>query len=176
MANNSLALEPGLLSKVQVKETLIVLAISIIIPFLIHLLPAYKGTPAGAILLAMFFAPFYAIRYFKFHVGVIAAISSPMLNYLVTGKPTSGLVPLLTLQLVLFVLLSKVLYKIDTFKYLNAFFSYAAAIFISSILLALVPDLTHGMPIDVYLETAFVTAIPGILLLILANAVLVHFD
>jgi hypothetical protein len=176
MTNNSLTIEPGLISRVQVKETIIVLIVSIVIPFLIHLLPTYKGTPAGAILLAMFFAPFYAIRYFKFHVGVIAAIFSPMLNHLITGQPIAGLVPLLTLQLVLFVFLSKALYKITALKYFNASFSYVATIFISLIILLIAPALKPGISMGRYFESAFVIGFPGIFLLIFVNALLIKFD
>jgi hypothetical protein len=176
MTTNSLAVKPGILSKLQIKETVLILAVSIVIPFLVHLLPAYNGAPAGAIVLAMFFAPYYAIKYFKFHVGVIAALFAPMLNYLVTGQPAAGLIPLLTLQLVLFVFVSKILYGVKAFQYLNAFFAYGASIIVSAILLLVFSGVMPGMTTGGYFESAFITGFPGILLLILANATLIQFD
>ena len=49
----------------QVVETVILLAGSILFQFLIHLIPS-SGAPLGAVLLAMFFAPLIAVIFFNF--------------------------------------------------------------------------------------------------------------
>ena len=94
----SLAIENSLLSKLQIKESVAVLAFSILIPFLIHFIPV-SGNPVGAVLLPIFIAPFIAVVFFRFNVGIIAALLSPVLNYLLTGNPVYGLLGIITLEL-----------------------------------------------------------------------------
>jgi len=101
----SLTIESSLLNKVQIKESVFVLAFSILIPFLIHFIPV-SGNPAGAVLLPIFIAPFIAVVFFRLNVAVIAALLSPVLNYLLTGNPVYGIVGIITLELVLFVFIA----------------------------------------------------------------------
>ena len=145
----SLAIENSLLSKLQIKESVAVLAFSILIPFLMHFIPV-SGNPVGAVLLPIFIAPFIAVVFFRFNVGIIAALLSPVLNYLLTGNPVYGLLGIITLELSLFVLIAWLLIKVKFVKYLAAPVSVIISMFISQILFSSVSHfaavLTVGLP------------------------------
>jgi len=76
--------------------------ISVISPFMIHLIPPIGGVPIGAIVLAMSYAPLIAIVLFRFHVAMITALLSPLLNSLITGYPKPEIIAILTFELILF--------------------------------------------------------------------------
>ena len=173
---NSIAVGSNILTKLQIKETAIILILSVFIPFLIHFLPDYNGIVVGAILLPMFWAPYIAVKFFKFHVGLIAALVSPVINYLITGNPRIEIMTLMTIQLTLFVITAGLLKNLKTLKYLNAFLSYIIAVVSASILLILIPSLMPGLVIGNYFTAAFVTAIPGIVMLIAINFMSVKFS
>ena len=99
---NTTTISNSFLRNLQIVETIALLAASILLQFLIHIIPS-TGTPIGAVLLAMFFAPLVAVIFFKAHTAFIVGILSPVLNYFITGLPKAEILPLMTIELVLFV-------------------------------------------------------------------------
>ncbi len=173
---NSIAVRSSILSKLQVKETAVVLLLSVLIPFLIHLFPDYNGVVVGAILLPMFWAPYIAVKFFKFHVGLITALAAPAINYLITGNPRIEILTLTTIQLTLFVIITGLLKNIAPLKYLNALLSYIISALFASLLLVLIPSLMPGLILGNYFISSFVTCIPGIVVLAAINFTAVKFD
>lgn len=98
---NSVALKKAFV-KLEVKETALVLAASVALPFLVHLIPPLGEMPVGARLIPMFYAPFIAIVLFRPHVALITGLLAPTSNFLLTGHPASENIFVLTLELVLF--------------------------------------------------------------------------
>lgn len=90
------------LVRLEVGETALVLATSVILPFLVHLIPSTSSLPVGARLLPMFYGPLIAAILFRPHVAVVIALLSPSLNSLLMGHPLPEKVVILTLELVLF--------------------------------------------------------------------------
>lgn len=160
----SLAIENSILTKLQLKESVSVLAFSILIPFLIHFVPV-SGNPAGAVLLPIFIAPFLAIIFFRLNVGIIAALLSPVLNYLLTGSPVYGIVGIMTLELFLFVLIAWLLIKLNYAKYFAAPVSVVISMFLTQLVFSSVSHFA------VVLTTAF----PGIILISLVNILIFTF-
>jgi len=155
---NSIIIDNLSLNKLQIKESVFVLAFSILIPFLIHFIPV-SGNPAGAVLLPIFIAPFIAVVFFRLNVGLIAAILSPMLNYLLTGNPLYGTVGLVTVELFLFVLISRPLIKMNYIKYFAAPVSVIISMFAAQLIFS---SVSHFVVV-------FTTALPGIILISLIN-------
>lgn len=79
-----------------------VLAASVALPFLVHLLPPMGGVPAGARLLPIFLAPLIAILYRQPLAALTAALLAPYVNHLLTGMPASADVIVITVQLLVF--------------------------------------------------------------------------
>jgi hypothetical protein len=158
---SSLTIENSFLNKLQVKESVAVLAFSVLIPFLIHVIP-FAGSPAGAVLLPIFIAPFIAVVFFRFDVAIIAALLSPVLNYFLTGNPVYGSVGIMTLELCMFVSIAKLLIKYDYVKYIAAPAGVIVSMFFSQFIFSSVNHFT----------AALTTAIPGIILISLLNVLL----
>lgn len=155
---NSIAVRSTLVNKLQVKETLSILAFSILIPYLIHFIPT-SGNPVGAVLLPIFIAPFIAVVFFKWNTAVITALLSPMLNYVVTGNPHFAIVGVITTELVLFVAISSLLLKVNGLKYAAAPIALVFAMFVGQILFSSVS----------HFEVILAAGLPGIVLISMVN-------
>ncbi len=175
-SGTSFSVKAGLLSGLQIKETAVILTLSVLTPFLIHFLPDFNGIVVGAIFLPMFWAPYLGVKLFKFHVGLIAGLAAPLVNYLITGNPHSGIIPLITLQLALFVVIAGLLKSISFLKYFNALVAYTAAILLTSLVLMAFPVLMPNLILGNYFAAAFISGIPGIILLVIINYISVKYN
>ena len=86
----------------DIPRTFVLLCASVLVPYLIHLLPAYQNVPMGARLLPMFYAPLIAVFYMELPVVILVSLSAPLLNYILTGHPLVGNVIAVTVELFLF--------------------------------------------------------------------------
>jgi hypothetical protein len=163
---NTSVVSNTVIRNLQVVETIILLAASVLFQFLIHLIPS-SGTPLGAVLLAMFFAPLVAVIFFKAHTALIVGILSPVLNYFITGSPRAEILPLMTIELVLFVSCLYLLFSISRIKKISALFAVIISITLSPFIVSLFGSY-NGNVIH-----SLTTAVPGILLLSLLNYFLV---
>jgi hypothetical protein len=157
-----------IISKYQISQTIVVLVATIILPLLIHLLPNINGNIAGAVLLPIFWAPMFATFVYKKHVAVLAGILAPLFNYLLLGHPVPEMVLMLELEIVMFVLVLGWLTNMKGIRYIAAPTAYIlASLAAVSILSVFIPSHPFSMWIN-----STMTAIPGILLLCLANWVI----
>ena len=166
---NTSVVNNAAIRNLQVVETIILLAASILFQFLIHLIPT-SGTPIGAFLLAMFFAPLIAVVFFKPHATFLVAIFSPILNYLISGSPIAEILPLMTIKLVLFVSCLYLFFNVKSIKKISSLFAIVISITLSPFIVSLFSSYSEDV-----LNT-LTTAIPGILLLTLANYFLVRYQ
>ena len=165
---NSIAIDNNIISKYQIKEIIFVLAFSILLQVLIHLIPS-GSTPLGAVLLPLFYAPFIAALFYRVHVGLTVAVLSPICNYLITGNPVIGLIGIVTLELVIFVLLTKLLNSQNIFIYVNAPASFLLTKVFSSLAILIFPWIyPTGNFLDYY-SSSVQKGIAGILVLFAVN-------
>lgn len=87
---------------VIIPATLVTIALAAVLPFVVHLAPPVGGVQLGARLLPIFLAPFVAAALFHPAVAIAAALATPTLNRLLTGRPTPELAVQLTLELLVF--------------------------------------------------------------------------
>jgi len=164
---NTSVLSNSFLRNLQIVETIILLVGSVLFQFLIHIIPS-SGTPLGAVLLGMFFAPLIAVVFFKAHTAFIVGIISPVLNYFITGFPRAEILPLMTIELFLFVSLLYLFFNISRIKKISALFAVIVSIALSFPIASLFSGYSGS------LLSSLTTAIPGILLLTLLNYFLVR--
>jgi hypothetical protein len=152
------------LSCLQVKETVIILAAAVILPFMVHLFPTSGGIPWGERLLPMFYAPFIAVVLLRPHTGIIAAVLAPMLNSLLTGLPASGRIPIISVRLLLFIAFAHLIISRKKRFWLAAPLAYLVAMLVSGI----------------FLDSAFLNPLAdsfsGIIVLLALNIYLVHLQ
>ncbi|MFH1771566.1 MAG: hypothetical protein ABH872_02005 [Candidatus Omnitrophota bacterium] len=87
---------------IRLKEATLCIAISVIFPFAVHIMPWYSDIPLGAYLVPMFYAPVIALIMFNRNTALITSIFSPLINWIITGHPVLENVSVITLQLVMF--------------------------------------------------------------------------
>lgn len=155
---NSMAIDNSIINKLEIKETAALLTFSILVPYLMHFIPV-TGSPAGAVLLPIFIAPFVAAVFFRWHTAVITALLTPILNHLITGNPVFGIVGILTFELVLFVIASSLLLRTKVFKFASA----PLAIIISMLLGQVLFNSFNNF------VSVFTTGIPGVIILAFVN-------
>jgi hypothetical protein len=92
--------------KITVRETAVLLFIAWLIPFAVHLAPWSGARPLGAYLLPMFWATFVAVYFFGTGAGLLTGLFAPAVNLLVTGLPAWKFLSVMSLELVIFAVLT----------------------------------------------------------------------
>lgn len=150
------------LQKVQVIETAIILAATMLVPFLVHLFPAINGNPAGMVFLPIFIAPLVAVFFFRTHVALVAGLLAPVLNYLLLGHPAPQMVLVLSTEIVAFVLIVNWLKNKSLVKYIVAPMAFVVAAFCAAIVTGLLGIVAS--PVSFW-TNAIMVGFPGIILL-----------
>ena len=91
------------LSRVTWRETLVLMAMAWLVPFLVHILPWSGARPLGVHLLPAFWTAFVAVYLYGGAIGVVVALVVPVANLLTTGLPSLERTGLMTVELVAFV-------------------------------------------------------------------------
>lgn len=159
-------------AKYQLTQTVVVLAATMILPVLVHLLPNINGQISGAVLLPIFLAPLFAAFVYKKHVAIFAGIFAPLFNYLIMGRPAPEMVITLGFEVVLFALLVSELKNLKGIKHFAAPLAYLVASLAVAIGLSVLGTLSN--PVSFWLNSTFI-AIPGILLLGIMNFAILKF-
>ncbi|MGD9928684.1 MAG: hypothetical protein AB7U05_01590 [Mangrovibacterium sp.] len=157
------------IEKIQVVETLIVLGATMLIPFLVHLLPDIGGNLAGKVFLPIFIAPLVAVFFFRKHVALIAGLAAPLLNYLILGRPVPEMVLIMSVEVVLFVLVVSWLKDVRHVNYLAAPLAFIGASLVAALLMSVLGVIASPFA---FWMGAIVVGIPGILVLAMFNFVL----
>ncbi|MFO7445097.1 MAG: hypothetical protein R6W90_01965 [Ignavibacteriaceae bacterium] len=167
----SLAVVQKGLKNLQVIEITLLLAVSIVIQFFIHLIPPVEGLPLGQILLPAFYAPLFALMFFRMHVALTTAILTPMINYLITGFPRPEILPLLTIELVIFVVIAYFILQNKNVQLISAMTAVVFAKIVSAVIMPLIfTGYAGGL-----LFQSLIVAVPGILILSVLNILLLRY-
>ncbi len=167
---NSAALEP-IVKDLELKGAAILIAATLFIPFIVHLIPPANGIRLGAVLLPMFYVPLIAVIFYKFRTAFIVTAFGPILNYFLTGSPKYEAVPLLTSEVLLFVILFTILLKYNKLNNLSALISILPALIVPPLLFGLFSSSGHSIE---HLLISLRNAVPGILILTLLNIFLLR--
>jgi len=114
-----------------VKEGTLVLSLTMMLPFLIHLLPSWDDSPIGSHLLPIFYAPLGALLLGRFGIAVSVSFLAPWLNHFLVGQPGATMAMILCLQLVVFCLAALLLLKARFPDYLIGPAAYGAALLLT---------------------------------------------
>jgi hypothetical protein len=159
-------------SKYQVTQTMVILAATMLLPVLVHLLPNISGQISGAVLLPIFLAPMFATFVYKKHVAIFAGIFAPLLNYLIMGRPAPEMVITLGFEVVLFVLVLSWLKNLKGIQYVAAPLAYLAVSLVAAFGLSVLGNLTD--PVSFWMNGTLI-AIPGIILMGIINVAILRF-
>jgi hypothetical protein len=148
---------PRFLTASLASEMGVLLALSLMFPFLIHLLPVPEDARLGPRLLPMFYAPLLGALLGRTWSAVAVAVAAPWLNWLLTTHPAPRGAIVMTVQLLVFVAVVRGLIGRFGARWYFAAPAYFLCIGASMMLVALVPEL------------------PGVAVLVLINWLALRF-
>jgi hypothetical protein len=85
------------------RETLVLMAVAWLVPFLVHLIPWSGPRPLGVHLLPAFWTAFVAVYLYGAGIGLLVALVVPLVNMISTGLPVSERVFAMTIELIAYV-------------------------------------------------------------------------
>ena len=78
------------------------LGLTLLAPWVVHMIPSWDDSPIGAKLLPIFYAPLIAALTGRGQVAVTVALLAPWVNHLLFGMPPRPIAMLLNIELVVF--------------------------------------------------------------------------
>ena len=158
----------------QILEIVLLLGLSVAIPFLVHLAPspAWGALPLGALLLPMFYTPLLAVLFCRTHVGIMVCLAGPWLNLQLTGYPEPAFALVLTTELLIFYLFLKGLAvrRKGRWQWYFAPFSFLAAKGLMLVLVLVWPALLPRIAPLAFFLNSTIYALPGLVILSLIGS------
>ncbi len=151
------------------RELGILLTLSIMFPFLIHILPVPEDSGLGPRLLPMFYAPLLAALLGRTQSALIVALVAPWLNWALTMHPTPRGAVVATIQLLGFVVTLRALLPRIYQRWLLAVPAFFCGMMAAALGVAMFPGLVGGRSPVVWAYQSFVTGLPGLAILVLIN-------
>lgn len=151
------------------REIGILLALSVLFPFLIHILPMAENERLGARLLPMFYAPLLAVLWGRPASAWTLALTAPWLNWILTSHPMPRGATLLTLELVGFVFISRFLLTRSLARSFLAAPAYLSGKALALAVATLFPYLVGGRLALDWAAQSVALGTPGIAILLLLN-------
>ena len=139
------------------RELGILLTLSVMFPFLVHVLPVPEDARLGPRLLPMFYAPLLATLVGRTRSALIVAVVAPWLNWALTAHPLPPGALMMTIELLAFVLALRSLPAYLT--------SMAAAVLAAGVF----PGLIGNRAALGWAAQSLATGLPGVAILLLIN-------
>ena len=159
----------------QARELGILLTLSVMFPFMVHLVPVPGDGQLGPRLLPMFYAPLLAALWGRTRSGVALALVAPWLNWVLTSHPAPPGAVVASVELLGFVLAARFLLAEVGARWFLAAPAFLAAKAASICLAGLVPGLIAHQPVFAWAARGIVVGAPGIAILLLINWLVVRF-
>ncbi len=151
------------------RELGILLCLSVLFPFMVHILPVPGDAQLGPRLLPMFYAPLLATLWGRLGTAAAVALLAPAANWALTGHPAAAGIVVMTVQLAGFVAALRGLVARTGAHCLLAVPAYAAGLAASAAVAALNPSLIGGQPVLAWAVHGAVTGLPGVAILVLIS-------
>lgn len=167
----------GLLTRKPVRvvsATLLTVVAALLLPLLFHLLPASGGVPLGARFLPIFYAPLLAAVFFGPVASLAASALVPFANLALTGRPPLPVAAQLSAELLVFttfILLARLRWPRLP---VAAPLAYGVARLVT--FFALTPAAVVSGDAWEALSASLGAALPGIVILLLLNLVVVQLQ
>ena len=129
---------PRFLTLSLARELGVLLALSLLFPFLIHVLPVPGDARLGPRLLPMFYAPLLAVLVGRLPTALLVALLAPWLNLALTGHPPAPMAAAMTVELTAFAIALRWLIARHGLRWWFAVPAFAASKLAMTALVALV--------------------------------------
>lgn len=152
-------------------ELAVMLGLSALFPFLIHILPVPENAQLGPRLLPVYYAPLLAVLWGRLPTAVTVALLAPWLNRLLTGHPSPAGAVVMTIELLAFVVALRALVVRFPLRTLLAVPAYLASKAASLGAALLSPSLIGGQSPLGWTAHGMVIGLPGVVVLLVISAV-----
>lgn len=150
----------------------VLLTLSVLFPFMIHLLPAPEESKLGPRILPIFYAPLVAALLGRRQSALIVAVVAPWLNWLLTAHPTARFAWVVMVELVVFVIATRALLARTGPRWFLPLPAYVGCMIAATCVVALFPQLVGGAPAIPWALNTVAPALPGLAILILITVLL----
>ena len=151
------------------RELGILLCLSVMFPFLIHIIPVPGNAQLGPRLLPMFYAPLLAALLGRTRSAVAVALLAPWLNWALTAHPSPPGAVVMTIELLGFVLVLRVLLAAAGARWYLAAPAYFSGKTAAVLATAFFPALIGGHAALAWAAQGMAIGVPGIAILVLIN-------
>lgn len=151
------------------RELGILVSLSVMFPFMIHLLPVPEDARLGPRLLPMFYAPLLAALLGRIPTALLVAFVAPWLNWALTGHPAPRGGVVMTIQLLVFVFSLRALLRGMGPRWYFAAPAFLASVVVAALAVGIFPALIGGRGAGIWAVQGVVTGLPGMAILVLIN-------
>lgn len=151
------------------RELGILLSLSVMFPFMIHLVPVPENAQLGPRLLPMFYAPLLAVLLGRTQSALTVGLLAPWLNWALTSHPSPPSAIVMTVQLLVFVWAMRLLLARAGPRWFLAAPAYFFAMAVAMLVTAFFPDLIRGQPALAWAMQSVTIGLPGVAILVLIN-------
>ena len=162
-------------SRINWRETTVLLVAAWLVPLLVHLLPWSGPRPLGVYLLPVFWTTFLAVYFRGALTGLLVGLVTPVINLLFTGLPALASTFPMSLEVAGFVLVAALLLRRWSGFPLTAPLAWVGGKALALAVLFFVPGLGHTGDLLPHLSHSTGNGLAGLAVLAAINALLVFF-
>jgi hypothetical protein len=157
------------------RELGVLLALSVMFPFMVHVIPVPADAQLGPRLLPMFYAPLLAALWGRARSAIMLALAAPWLNWALTSHPVPLGAVVMMVELLAFVLVFRLLMAEFGARWYLAAPAYLSGKIAAVLVATLFPALMGGGPAFAWAVQGVVIGAPGIAILVLINWLALRF-
>jgi hypothetical protein len=157
------------------RELGILLCLSVMFPFMIHIIPVPGNSQLGPRLLPMFYAPLLAALWGRARSAVVLALAAPWLNWALTSHPVPLAAIVTMVELLGFVLVFRFLVSEVGARWFLAVPAYLSGKIAALTVVAFLPVLIGGRAAIGWAAQGIVIGAPGIVILVLINWLVLRY-
>lgn len=151
------------------RELGILLCLSVMFPFMIHVIPIPGDARLGQRLLPMFYAPLLAALLGRTRSALLLALAAPWLNWALTSHPAPPGAVVMMVELLGFVFVLRLLLAKVGAHWCLAAPAYFAGKIAAVVAVTLLPALISGRAAPGWAAQSVIVGAPGIAILVLIN-------
>lgn len=158
---------PRFLTASLARELGVLLALSLLFPFLIHVIPVPGDSRIGPRLLPMYYAPLLAVLIGRTPTALLVAVLAPWLNWALTQHPPTTIAALMMVELTGFAIALRWMMACHGLRWFFAVPAFAAGKMAALLIVLIAPALIGGRPAFAWAVNSTITGLPGIGVLVL---------
>ena len=156
-------------------EVGVLLCLSVMFPFLIHIIPVPADSKLGPRLLPMFYAPLLAVLLGRSRLAVLLAFAAPWLNRALTSYPALPSAAVMMVELLGFVFVFQFMMAEVGARWFLAVPAYFSGKIAAVTVGVFFPELIGRGNAGAWAAQSVVTAAPGIAILVLINWLVLRY-